>query len=240
MKMDEQRVAKYKAEGFLQQKDKEHFAVRIVPVGAHMSTAHMRTVVNIAAEYGGGSINFTQRGAVEIPYIKAENIEAVKGKMVEAGLRHGGTGKRVRPIVCCKGTYCRFGQVDTQAWCAAMDRHFFGYPLPHKFKIALCGCSNNCTRIQLNDVGAMSMGRKGFRVFVGGRAGRELVAGQPLAAIVAPEALHETIGKILRFFEENGREKERLAQTIARLFAEDASFDLQKRIDACDSVPFLA
>ena len=43
------------------------------------------------------------------------NLFAAFGKAVEAaGLWVGGTGAKVRPVVCCKGSVCVHGLVNTQ------------------------------------------------------------------------------------------------------------------------------
>ena len=69
----------------------------------------------------------------------------------------GGTGARVRPVTACKGTTCVFGFYDTQALGKKVhDRFYVGMGdvrLPHKFKIAVGGCPNNCVKPDLNDFG---------------------------------------------------------------------------------------
>jgi len=69
----------------------------------------------------------------------------------------GGTGSKVRPVVSCKGTTCQYGLIDTFALSEEIHERFFhGYSdvkLPHKFKIAVGGCPNNCVKPDLNDLG---------------------------------------------------------------------------------------
>ena len=64
---------------------------------------------------------------------------------------------KVRPVVSCKGTTCQYGLIDTFALSEEIHERFFhGYSdvkLPHKFKIAVGGCPNNCVKPNLNDVG---------------------------------------------------------------------------------------
>ena len=69
----------------------------------------------------------------------------------------GGTGAKVRPVVSCKGTTCQYGLLDSYALSEEIYRRFYeGFQdvaLPHKFKIAVGGCPNNCVKPNLNDVG---------------------------------------------------------------------------------------
>lgn len=62
----------------------------------------------------------------------------------------GGTGAKIRPIVACKGTTCVFGLLDSQGIAKRLhERYFEGWgnvALPHKFKIAVGGCPNNCVK----------------------------------------------------------------------------------------------
>ena len=73
------------------------------------------------------------------------------------GLETGGTGAKVRPVVSCKGTTCQYGLLDSYGISEKIFERFYkGYrqvALPHKFKIAVGGCPNNCVKPNLNDVG---------------------------------------------------------------------------------------
>lgn len=63
----------------------------------------------------------------------------------------------VRPVVSCKGTTCQYGLIDTFGLSEKIHERFYkGYhdvALPHKFKIAVGGCPNNCVKPDLNDLG---------------------------------------------------------------------------------------
>lgn len=63
----------------------------------------------------------------------------------------------VRPVVACKGTTCQYGLLDSFAISEEIHHRFYegyrGVKLPHKFKIAVGGCPNNCVKPDLNDLG---------------------------------------------------------------------------------------
>ncbi len=79
--------------------------------------------------------------------------------MKEHGLETGGTGAKVRPIVACKGTTCVFGLIDTADISLRIHEQFYkGYRtsnFPHKLKIAVGGCPNNCVKPDINDIGVI-------------------------------------------------------------------------------------
>ena len=61
--------------------------------------------------------------------------------LAQAGLKTGGTGSLVRPVVSCKGTTCQYGLLDSFGLSEKLhERFYIGYhdvTLPHKFKIAV-------------------------------------------------------------------------------------------------------
>ena len=149
-------IKSVKGQGFLLNKGTNCFNARIVaPCGK--ITAEQAAVLSKAAElYGSGEICFTSRLDIEIPGIPFEKIPEFQEYIGKAGLYTGGTGPKVRPIVSCKGTTCHFGLHDTFDLAQKMhDRFYLGYhhiTLPHKFKIAVGGCPNNCVKPDTNDL----------------------------------------------------------------------------------------
>ncbi len=83
----------------------------------------------------------------------------MRAYVAKEGMVTGGTGSKVRPVVACKGTVCTFGLIDSQGVATEIHKRFFeGYEnvaLPHKFKIAIGGCPNNCVKPDLNDLGVV-------------------------------------------------------------------------------------
>lgn len=146
-----------KGRGYILTNDGEHFIARVVSGNGVFSNAEMAAIVSAARQYGSGDLALTSRMNIEVQGISYENIEPFGKAIAEAGLLVGGTGAKVRPVVCCKGTVCVHGLADTQALAAAIHEKFFlgwnSVSLPHKFKIGVGGCPNNCIKPQLNDFG---------------------------------------------------------------------------------------
>lgn len=153
--MNKERIAELKLQGFINQRDTRYFSLRIIAEAGNMSSTQMEKVMKVANTYGRGYVGFTVRLGVEIPWIKEEDIENVKKDLKLFGLTAGGTGKKVRPLVACKGTVCTHGLIDTQELCREMHKKYFAYDLPAKFKIGIVGCPNNCAKASLNDLGFM-------------------------------------------------------------------------------------
>lgn len=157
MNIDANLKKQLKSQGYLPSRDGEHVAVRIITGNGVLSTEQLAVVSQVAKTYGRNEVTFTTRLTVEVPWIKYEDVDAVKDIFDKNGIVTGGTGKKVRPLVSCKGTYCVFGLLDTQAFTKRLHELFYvGYrevDFPHKVKIAVGGCPNNCVKPDLNDIG---------------------------------------------------------------------------------------
>lgn len=116
-----------------------------------------KKIAEAAEKFGNGQLAFTTRLTVELPGVKFEDIEALSEFIASENLITGGTGSRVRPVVACKGTVCVHGLADTQALATEIHEEFYknwyDVKLPHKFKIGVGGCPNNCIKPDLNDLG---------------------------------------------------------------------------------------
>ncbi|MTK13236.1 MAG: (4Fe-4S)-binding protein [Clostridiaceae bacterium] len=158
-KLNDEEVKSLKGQGYILQNDKEHFVCRVITVDGTLTPDKGKKIFEIADKYGEGHVSFTTRLTVEIPGIKYEDIDKVKEELKEVGLYAGGTGPRVRPVVSCKGTVCNFGLLDTQELNRRIHERFYlgwyNVTLPHKFKIGVGGCPNNCIKPNLNDLGIM-------------------------------------------------------------------------------------
>lgn len=149
------RQKELKSLGILLQNDKEHFAIRFLSRAGNYTAEELNNLSKLAKKYGRGYIGTTTRLQVEIPWIKDEDVEKVIEEAKALGLRHGGTGQKVRPLVSCKGTVCLHGNINTQEICRQLEDKYFGTDTPHKCKIGVVGCANNCAKANINDIGIM-------------------------------------------------------------------------------------
>lgn len=147
-----------KALGFLRDKTTlDKFNGRVITRNGKITADEARTIAEAAEMFGSGEVTMTSRLTMEIQGVPFDNIEPLREYLMQAGLETGGTGSKVRPVVSCKGTTCQYGLIDTFGLSEKIHERFFhGYAnvkLPHKFKIAVGGCPNNCVKPDLNDLG---------------------------------------------------------------------------------------
>lgn len=153
-----QEVRRVKGLGCLQDKRMpDHFNVRVITRNGKLTSDEQIAVARAAQMFGSGEVTMTTRLTLEIQGVPYANIDPLREFLKENGLETGGTGSKVRPVVSCKGTTCQYGLIDTFALSEKLHHIFYegwhDVALPHKFKIAVGGCPNNCVKPSLNDIG---------------------------------------------------------------------------------------
>lgn len=157
-KLSAEEIKRVKGLGCLQDKRYDDiFNVRVITRNGKITAEEQKKIAEAAERFGTGEVTMTTRLTLEIQGVAYDNIEDLRAFLSEAGLETGGTGSKVRPVVSCKGTTCQYGLIDTFGLSQKLHELYFkGYhdvALPHKFKIAVGGCPNNCVKPDLNDLG---------------------------------------------------------------------------------------
>jgi len=159
-KLTADEIKTVKGLGCLQDKRYEDvFNVRVITRNGKITSAEHRVIADAADKFGSGAVTMTSRLTLEIQGVKYDDIPALREFLAQNGLETGGTGAKVRPVVSCKGTTCQYGLIDTYALSEKIHERFYvgwhDVKLPHKFKIAVGGCPNNCVKPDLNDLGVI-------------------------------------------------------------------------------------
>lgn len=157
-KLHPEEIKRVKGLGCLQDKRyNDVFNVRVITKNGKITAKDQRIIAEAAERFGSGEVTMTSRLTLEIQGVHYANIDETIAFLKENDLLTGGTGSLVRPVVSCKGTTCQYGLLDSFGLSEKIhDRFYIGYhdvTLPHKFKIAVGGCPNNCVKPDLNDLG---------------------------------------------------------------------------------------
>lgn len=228
LEITQEEIKRLKGLGFLFNNDKEHFSARVITENGVMSGEQMRLVAEAAERFGNGNAALTTRLTMEVMGITYENVEPFKAFIENGSMVIGGTGAKVRPVVACKGTVCVYGFCDTQGVATKIHKRFYeGYSsvvLPHKFKIAVGGCPNNCVKPDLNDIGIAGRrkdGKSAFQIYIGGRWGKKTRKGDTLDGLFSEEEALDIIEKAILLFKEKGTAGERFGAMIDRIGFEE-------------------
>lgn len=157
-KLSPAEIKRVKGLGCLQDKRyPDVFNVRVITRNGKITSEEHRVIAEAADRFGSGAVTMTTRLTLEIQGVQYDNIMPLIEFLQGHGLDTGGTGSLVRPVVSCKGTTCQYGLLDTFGLSEQLHERFYigyhGVTLPHKFKIAVGGCPNNCVKPDLNDLG---------------------------------------------------------------------------------------
>ena len=99
-------------------------------------------------------IKLTNRGTYELHDIKPIDVEEVVKKLDDNNLLTGSEGPLVRGTLACPGAFnCSLGLIKTTELCYELEDKFCEMPANYKFKIAINGCPNKCSRPQVHDFG---------------------------------------------------------------------------------------
>ena len=108
--------ATLKKGGFMRQKQKNHFSLRLRVVGGNLTAKQLAKIAEVAEQFGDGHVHLTSRQSVEIPFVKLDQIEEVKAALAEGDVEPGRgnlsqrlyryvhTGKGTGRTVLCTGT----------------------------------------------------------------------------------------------------------------------------------------
>lgn len=144
-----------KSGGFIKQRQKDLFAVRLRCPGGRLSTEKLVEIAKIAHKYSKkGVVHFSFRQSLEILYVDYKDFNAVVAELEKIGQKVASCGPRVRVPTACGGCeYNPNGLTDTQGLADMVDKKFFGTPTPHKFKTSFSGCPIDCARTKEMDMG---------------------------------------------------------------------------------------
>ncbi|MDP2941830.1 MAG: hypothetical protein Q8N85_06250 [Candidatus Omnitrophota bacterium] len=212
-----------KRRGFLRQKQEGFFVLRARKAFGVYTNADLDQLARISQRYGRGFLHATTRQGLEIPYIKFGDIEAVEKEIKQANIEAGASGPRLRTTTCCPGNnWCKSGLVNTFSLYERIEKELqirCALDLPHKFKIAISGCPNTCTRPQAAEIGIhgemdLAAKRIGYAVYLGGCGGRTPRAGFKIDRVFTEDEVLALIEKVVRYFKSRAKPRQRLALLI--------------------------
>ena len=87
--------AALKKGGFMRQKQKNCFSLRLRVVGGNVTVKQLSAIARVAEKYGDGHVHLTSRQSIEIPFVHLEDIDAVKAELSTGDVEPGVCGPRV-------------------------------------------------------------------------------------------------------------------------------------------------
>jgi sulfite reductase (NADPH) hemoprotein beta-component len=185
-----------------------------VPYGL-MSSKQLRKVAQITRDYDKGYAHFSTRQNIQLNWPRLAEVPDLLAELATVQMHAIQTSGN-----CIRNTTTdQFAGVapdeleDPRPWCEIIRQWSTLHPefafLPRKFKIAVCGSSEDRAAIHAHDIGLELVpndaGQVGFRVLVGGGLGRTPVIGSEVCPWLEKQHLLSYLEAILRVYNQNGR-----------------------------------
>ena len=146
--------------GFIINEKTNTYTANIITVNGILTASQHQCISKAAELFGNGIIKLSTSFTIEVRGIPYEKINDFRKYIEKENLETGGVGPRLRPVVSCIGTDCRYGLTDTLSLSDEIHERIYNkyknVQLPHRFKVAISGCPNDCTKINLCEIGIMS------------------------------------------------------------------------------------
>ncbi|MGL6114088.1 hypothetical protein [Cetobacterium sp. SF1] len=205
--------------GVVRQKNKL-YAIRVLTDFGYLNPNKLIKICEIAKKYTKSDISFTSRGNIEIIGLEKEKIGAIIEELEKEKIEIGGTGKTLRGIQTCKGRECKSGLINPNEIANLIQENLELKEFENKFKIGVFGCPNSSGKARSNDIGVIPFVDNNivkFKLYFGGRMGREAIVGQELNKVIEKNEIVSVIKKTIEFYKEFGIKGERFSNTLFRI-----------------------
>jgi sulfite reductase (ferredoxin) len=207
-----------------------YFMMRVRIPGGQLTVSQLRTVADIAKEYGRDLADVTDRQNIQYHWIRIEDVPDIWARLEEAGLSSlQACGDVPRNILGCPVAGLDAAEIlDATATLRATEAVAAGNPefvnLPRKFKTAISGCASHCTAHEVNDVSFVGVlgpdGTPGFDLWVGGGLSTNPMIAQRLGVFVRPEEVPSAWAGVAGLFRDYGYRRLRSRARIKFLVAD--------------------
>jgi len=207
----------------------EFFMMRVRIDGGRMSVEQLRTIADIATEFGRDVADVTDRQNIQLHWIRIEDVPEIWRRLEAVGLSTTeACGDTPRVMLGCPLSGVAVDELlDTTPHIEELTAAVVGDPefsnLPRKFKTSVSGCGRHCTNHEINDVAFVAVendGQLGYDLWVGGGLSTNPRFGVRLGAFVTPDRLLETWKGVTSVFRDYGYRKVRYRARLKFLIAD--------------------
>ncbi|KAF5418550.1 MAG: NAD(P)H-nitrite reductase, large subunit [Candidatus Methanocomedens sp.] len=215
MKMADEKKTDLPEKGAVLQRDRETYAIAPDTPAGIVPPETLRKFADVAEKYNAAAIKITSAQRMVIVGLKEEDID---NAWKDLGMSPGAAiGLCVRSVKICPGTaFCKRAVSDSLSLGMALHEAYHGMSLPAKFKMGASGCPNCCAESWVKDIGFIGF-KDGFKVVVGGEAGRKPRIGTELTYAASIDDAMKVTQDIIDYYKANGKPKERLGELIERI-----------------------
>ena len=184
-----------------------------VPYGM-LSSTQIRKLAHISREFDKGYVHFTTRQNIQLNWPVLEQVPDILAELASVEMHAIQTsGNCIRNTTTDQFAGVAEDEIeDPRPWCELIRQWSTLHPefafLPRKFKIAVCGSTQDRAAFKFHDIGLQlvrnEQGELGFQVFVGGGLGRTPIIGSVIREFLPTEHLLSYLDAILRIYNRYG------------------------------------
>jgi precorrin-3B C17-methyltransferase len=152
---------------------------------------------------------------VEVPLDKRD---VIKEELVRSGLEVYPAGFATKSLIACN--FCKGAEEAGLETARVLNQAIAGIETPTPLKIGYAGCALGTSEPLLKDIGVVKM-RDTFDIYVGGEPkGIKAATGRLLVSGLTGERLIPAITKIIDFYKEQAKGKEKFSKFVDRMTIE--------------------
>jgi len=201
--------------GAILQRDGKTFAVVTRMPGGVVTPEGLETIAAVARTHQVPMMKLTSGQRVMLIGIPEKDLDLLYGDL--GTLAEKETAPCVKYVQACLGTeVCKYGVQDSLELARELEERYHGVAFPAKLKFGVSGCLRCCGESYLRDIGLVGT-RKGWTVIFGGNSGRRPSIGTVIAQELSSEDALDLIHRLLEYYRNNARPKERTARFLERI-----------------------
>ena len=210
-----------------------------VPYGM-LSSTQLRKLAYIANHYDKGYAHLTTRQNIQYNWPALVDVPDLLADLAEVEMHAIQTsGNCIRNTTTDQFAGAAHDELeDSRAYCEIIRQWSSFHPefayLPRKFKIAVCGTTDDQAATQVHDIGIYivkgASDEIGFRILVGGGLGRTPVIGKEIFDFVEKKHLLTALEAILRVYNREGRRDNKYKARIKILVKETGVEEFKNKV----------
>lgn len=235
--INQELVPLFKWYGVYSQKPKEEgfFMIRIKVPGGKLNSKQIRTINTLGEKFGRGVVDITTRQALQMHWIRVENLPEIMQTLQEIGMDSAGAcGDILRNVTGCPLA----GLTEDEAFDAseellAIDNFFNRNKdfsnLPRKYKMTVTGCATWCSQPDINCVSLIGVKdpdtqEEGFTLKVGGGLSTKPIISKNFPVFIPRAKAQEVIIAVTTVYRDHGFRDKR-HQARLKFLVEDWGVD---------------
>ncbi len=186
--------------------------------GGLLTADQMRQLARVADEFGGGKGHLTTRQNMQYHFVPLQQVPELLHMLADVRLTtREACYNTVRNVTACPLSGLHAEEAfEVQPYARRLAFAFLHRELtdnlPRKFKVAFCGCPQDCMATAINDVGLRPVirdGQRGFRMTVAGGLGPLPTEAKLLHEFIPAKDVVRHVEAVIRVFNVHGNRKDK-------------------------------